>query len=136
MTDTEVVRERLHALRTYVEVLRDFGSVTREDLEHNYERRWAVLHGLQLAIECVQDVTAHLVATRGLGPARNHTDAVDLLAAGSIIDTDLGARLRGMPGFRNILVHEYTAVDLDRVLSFLSRLDDFDAFIRAVNRTL
>ena len=39
------------------------------------------------------------------------------------------ARLEGLAGFRNVLVHEYAAVDLRRVHAGLDRLDDFDAFI-------
>ncbi len=132
MTDGEIVRERLRALKEYVGVLRDMALTTRDELEGNYERRWAVLHGLQLAIECVQDISAHLIAHEGLGRPGNHTQAVDALVEGGVIGADLARRVRGMPGFRNVLVHEYLVVDLNRVVDFLGRLDDFEAFARAI----
>ena len=46
------------------------------------------------------------------------------------------ARLEGLAGFRNVLVHEYAAVDLRRVHAGLDRLDDFDAFIADVDTWL
>lgn len=136
MTDSEVVRERRRALRTYIEVLRTFADTTLEVLEHNFERRWAVLHGLQLAIECVQDISAHLVAGRHLGSPTNHTEAIDLLSEGEVLPRDLAVRIRRMPGFRNVIVHEYLRVDLARVLHYLSHLEDFEEFSDAVARHL
>ncbi|MGH2769579.1 MAG: type VII toxin-antitoxin system HepT family RNase toxin [Actinomycetota bacterium] len=136
MTDGEIVQERLRALREYVRVLRDMALTTRDELQSNYERRWAVLHGLQLTIECVQDISAHLVAHERLGRPGNHTQAVDILVEGGLIGADLARRIRGMPGFRNVPVREYLVVDLDRVIGFLGRLDDFEAFARAITSFL
>lgn len=133
MIDAEVVRERLRALQSYVDELRRLGPVSMPELERNVERRWAVLHGLQLAIECVQDVAVHIAATEGLGAPTNHTDAIDLLGEGGILDETLHRSVRRMPGFRNVIVHEYLAVDLDRVLEAWDRLGDFEAFVDAVS---
>ena len=41
-----------------------------------------------------------------------------------------------MAGLRNILVHEYVAVDLDRLIAFLDHLDDFTAFANSVDGRL
>lgn len=136
MTDGEVTRQRLAALRHYVSTLKEFGPATVEELERNLERQWAVLHGLQLAIECVLDVAAHLATTQGLGVPASHTEAIDLLGSSGVIDKDLSGRIRGMAGFRNVIVHEYVNVDLSRVARFLKHLDDFDEFTRAVGRHL
>jgi uncharacterized protein YutE (UPF0331/DUF86 family) len=43
-----------------------------------------------------------------------------------------GDRLKGLAGFRSVLVHDYAEVDLDRVLAGLDRLSDFDAFVADV----
>ena len=41
-----------------------------------------------------------------------------------------------LSGFRNVLVHEYAAVDLKKLHASLSRLDGFDAFVADVVRWL
>lgn len=56
-----------------------------------------------------------------------------LLGKFDIIDNELEERLKGMAGLRNILVHEYVAVDINRLFTMLDRLDDFTAFSRAVS---
>ena len=45
-------------------------------------------------------------------------------------------RLEGLAGFRNVLVHEYAAVDLRRVHAGFDRLDDCDAFVADVEAWL
>lgn len=79
MVDAEIVRDRLEVLEEYTGILRSFGPSTRDELESNVERRLAVLHALQISIECVIDIASHLVATRRLGRPANHTESIDLL---------------------------------------------------------
>jgi uncharacterized protein YutE (UPF0331/DUF86 family) len=52
-------------------------------------------------------------------------------------DAALRDRLRGLGGFRNILVHGYLTLDANRVANVLSRApSDFSDFIGAVRRWL
>jgi uncharacterized protein YutE (UPF0331/DUF86 family) len=46
---------------------------------------------------------------------------------------DLVRELERIPGFRNIVIHEYVALDLARVVEALRRLDPIDQFIAIVS---
>ena len=60
-------------------------------------------------------------------------EAFDVLAASGVISTDLGKRLRGAVGFRNIAVHSYQAIDWNIVHAItLAGLEDFRQFAAAV----
>jgi len=89
------------------------------------------------------------VAAEGLFDAGNHIlssalqESVDeyrqipaRLAARGVLTAETAARLDSLAGFRNILVHEYAAIDLEKLQTSLSRLDDFDAFVGDVVRWL
>jgi uncharacterized protein YutE (UPF0331/DUF86 family) len=55
------------------------------------------------------------------------------LADRNVISRSLADRLSGLAGFRNILVHDYMALDPVRVLENLARAPkDFDEFAREV----
>lgn len=45
-------------------------------------------------------------------------------------------RLESLAGFRNVLVYEYSEIDLRRVHARLDRLEDFDAFFSGVEEWL
>jgi len=53
-----------------------------------------------------------------------------------VLSSTTTSRLKGLAGFRNVLVHEYAEIDLRRVHAGLERLGDFDAFVADVEQWL
>lgn len=98
------------------------GDLTRQD---------SIVLNLQRAAEASIDLALHLVRVRRLGLPQRSRDAFDLLVEGEVIPADLGDRLIGMVGFRNIAVHDYQKLNLDIVESIVvDRLDDLRALVR------
>jgi uncharacterized protein YutE (UPF0331/DUF86 family)/predicted nucleotidyltransferase len=129
------VVERLAELRRHLEHLRELrprvtaGATLRRDLSlHN-----DVLYSLLTVCQVVIDVAGELSARRGLR-FEDYTEAVRNLAAFPEIPPELAAALEPLPGFRNVLIHEYVTLDLDRVVEALERLDSIDAFAEAVRQ--
>src|SRR5207253_1146037 len=54
------------------------------------------------------------------------------LAAHGVLTAATASRLTSLAGFRNVLVHDYAAIDLQRLVEGLARLGDFDAFVADV----
>ncbi len=55
------------------------------------------------------------------------------LAGHGVISDALASRLQGLAGFRNLPVHEYAAVDPEKVRALLqTRLTDFTDFADAI----
>ncbi|MFI5394427.1 MAG: DUF86 domain-containing protein [Candidatus Binatia bacterium] len=138
MTDREAICRRLHALETYTtEIERLASTVSRDRFTSELSTQWMIEHGLQLAIECVLDIGNHLVAGEQLGTPQSYREIVDLLGQHGILPGDFVTRVRGMPGFRNILVHDYLAVDPTIVWDLLQAGPaQFREFIRHVTAHL
>jgi len=88
---------------------------------------------LQLAVDVLDDLGAHVVARARIGPVASYGDVpARLLEAGHL--TEARARTwRRIIGFRNVLVHDYLEVDLTIVYDVLrNRLED----LRDLHRTL
>jgi uncharacterized protein YutE (UPF0331/DUF86 family) len=134
MIDRQTICRRLHALETYVaELERLAAGLSRDDLQRKLQTQWAVEHGLQLAIECVLDVATHLVTAARLGAPESYRQAIELLGASGILPATFVRRVASMPGFRNVLVHDYLDVDLDIVWEMLqSGPAQFREFLRLV----
>jgi uncharacterized protein YutE (UPF0331/DUF86 family) len=112
MTDRETICRRLHALESYAaELERLAATLSRSAFDATLSTQWMVEHGLQLAIECVLDIGNHLVAGEQLGSPQSYREVIELLGQRGILPADFVDQVRGMPGFRNILVHDYLAVD-------------------------
>lgn len=59
-------------------------------------------------------------------------EAIRNLARDNRFPADLVQELERVPGFRNVVIHEYVALDLDRVIDALRRLDPIERFIAIV----
>ncbi|MGD0655698.1 MAG: DUF86 domain-containing protein [Thermoguttaceae bacterium] len=75
------------------------------------------------------DIANHLIKKKKLGLPKDSRESFDILAHAGIIPDDLSAKLKGMVGFRNILVHDYRKLDLGIMLDVIERrLDDLIDF--------
>jgi len=79
----------------------------------------------------VIDVSAELATRRG-DRFEDYTEAVRNLSRDTRFPPRLVERLERLPGFRNILVHEYVALDMTRVVEALDELEPIDQFLAIV----
>jgi uncharacterized protein YutE (UPF0331/DUF86 family) len=115
--------ERLTELRRHLDHLRVLRPrVTgREDLERDLSLHNDVLFSLLTVCQLVIDIAAELSARRG-DRFDDYTQAVRNLSRDTRFPIEVVRGLERLPGFRNILIHEYVALDLDRVVEALDQL--------------
>lgn len=95
-----------------------------------------VKYSFVVVIEVAVDVAQHTCAAEGWGPPDDNGHAMRLLGERDVLDAPLAARLSRAVGFRNLLVHEYAAVDDDLVVERLADLHDLRSFVRSVGAWL
>ena len=92
---------------------------------------------MELAIEALLDVAAILVPSQRFGLPESEESIVDLLVGKGVITQELGRKVKGMKGFRNILVHRYGRKEDKLVYAFPTQnLGDFAEFEAQVKRYL
>lgn len=129
--------KRLQQLENNIAELNRFASsVTVEEIKNDTTKEWALRYGLLETIQIMIDISCHLVVHHNLGNAETYADCIDLLHQSGYINSDLEKKLKGMTGLRNILVHEYVTIDLDRLYAMLDHLEDFKTFSRSVKQYL
>ena len=111
MVDRETFSRRLDALDGYLRKLNAFRATSEAEFVRDPGLHDLAERYLHLAMEACLDLANHWIAQRGLTtPDRNRDTFTTLETAGEIAPA-LAERLRGWAGFRNILVHEYLAID-------------------------
>jgi uncharacterized protein YutE (UPF0331/DUF86 family) len=111
-------------------------KVKRADLDSDRETWLKVKAALEVAAQCTIDAALDLIARERLGSAQTYRDAFALLARAGIIEPPLMTELQAWAGMRNVLVHMYTSLDLDRVHAALARTQPLRAFHAIVARRL
>jgi Uncharacterized conserved protein len=127
--------DRLAELRLHLDHLRQVAPrvTSAAELRGDMSLRNDVLFSLFMAAQLVIDVAAEL-ASRSGRRFGDYTEAIRNLELDPRFSPELVARLSSLPGFRNVLVHEYAALDLDRALAALSDLAPLEEFVRVVAR--
>lgn len=125
--------ERLAELRRHLDHLTSLRPKvrTREDLGRDLSLHNDVLFSLLTVCRLVIDVAGELSASRG-ERFEDYTEAVRNLGRDGRFEPDLVRALERLPGFRNVIVHEYVALDLERVVEALSGLEPIERFVEIV----
>jgi uncharacterized protein YutE (UPF0331/DUF86 family) len=126
--------ERLAELRRHLEHLEavrasvhDAGDLRRDLTLHN-----DVLFSLLTVCQLVIDIAGELSARAGL-PFDDYTTAVRNLDPLGFAADDVAVLAR-LPGFRNVLLHEYVGLDLERAVGALAELEPVRRFAAEVAR--
>ncbi len=132
MVDSELVYRKLAELERYTEQLKKHQGLTAAQLESDLDQLWVIEHGLQLCIQLVLDIGNHIIAAEGL-TINEYADIIPALAKLDVIPENFILSIKGMPGLRNILVHEYSELDENILIDVINnRLEDFVLFSRYV----
>lgn len=115
--------DHLHRIRPRV------GSAA--DLEADVGLHNEVMFALFVICQQIIDIAAELSARRGQA-VDSYRKAVQNLAHDPSFPPDLVAELERLPGFRNVLVHEYLELDLARAVEALDRLEPVERFVQIV----
>jgi uncharacterized protein YutE (UPF0331/DUF86 family) len=127
--------ERLAELRRHLDHLNAIRpKVTgRDALAGDLSLHNDILFSLLTVCQLVIDVAGELSARRG-ERYEDYTEAIRNLSRDNRFPEKLVRELERLPGFRNVIVHEYVSLDLDRVIEALDRLEPIEAFVEIVRR--
>jgi uncharacterized protein YutE (UPF0331/DUF86 family) len=101
------------------------------DLAQDFSLRNDVLFSLLSVSQLVIDIASELAGRRG-DRFEDYTDAIRTLAADARFPAPLVTDLARLPGFRNILIHEYVALDMRKVIEALDQLEPIERFLDIV----
>jgi uncharacterized protein YutE (UPF0331/DUF86 family) len=127
--------ERLTELRRHLEHLRALEPRVKAaaDLERDLSLHNDVMFSLLTVVQLVIDISGEVCARNGLRFS-DYTQAVRNLSQLPDFSAELVDRLAPLPGFRNVMLHEYVSFDLSRAVAAMRDLAPVDEFLRIVSR--
>ena len=128
---------KLERLDEYLRYLADVQKVNKKSFLNDYRFYGLAERYLQLAIEVILDVGKLIIITEKLEKPEDNQGIFDILGNRKVLSKSLVASLRGIAGFRNILVHDYEKIDRKIVYEKLRQCaGDFKIFRRQIARFL
>ena len=95
----------------------------------------AIKYSLACAIQEITRISVHIASALSLWRVReSEAEAILALSEAKIIPKEFAEKIKGMPAFRNRIIHDYLPNEFDAVRLFenLQGLDDFKKFSRYI----
>lgn len=123
--------ERLKLLEENIkELLRFREKISLSDIQNDKSKEWALRYGFIETIQIIIDIACHIVSKYNLGNPSTYSECIELLESFRYLDEHLAAKLIGMVGLRNILIHEYLTVDHNKLYALLNNIADIKEFVQ------
>ncbi len=135
MVDLEIIRTKITQIEHHIHRLGEKRSISFQEFQKNEDIQDIVLRNLQNAIQGSLDLAGHIVADEGWTIPSTQAELFETLSDHKVITPEQAEMMKGMVGFRNIVVHEYGKINLKKVHEILTNnLKDFDRFCQQVIR--
>jgi uncharacterized protein YutE (UPF0331/DUF86 family) len=127
--------ERLAELRRHLDHLCSLRPPVSgaKSLERDLSLHNDVLFSLFTVSQLLIDIAGELSARQG-NRFEDYTEAVRSLARDARFPAALVEQLEPIPGFRNVVVHEYVGLDMERVVEALNNLEPLERFAEIVRQ--
>lgn len=127
MLDRKRILSKIDELDTYLAELEDIAPLTFDEYENSVEKRRACERLLQISVETVMDITYLIIKGMMLGMPSDENNMFEQLGKKNVLPKETVETLKGMKGFRNILVHRYGSVDDELVFAAVTeKMHDFE----------
>jgi uncharacterized protein YutE (UPF0331/DUF86 family) len=131
---TDVALNKKESIERCLKQVREYYARPSEtEFRQDFLKQDAIAINLQRACEQCIDLANHIIKLRKLGLPKESRASFELLSTAGIIPAEMAARLKGMIGFRNTLVHEYQRLDIDLMVDVIeNHLDELIVFTNLV----
>lgn len=114
------MQDRLDVVEESFRALDEIQAEGRAAFDKQLRSFLAAKHALFEAVEAALDAGNHVIAANAFRRPASYADIFRVLVEEGVVDEELGARLESMARLRNVLVHQYAAVDRGRVWAILT----------------
>jgi uncharacterized protein YutE (UPF0331/DUF86 family) len=131
------VTDKLARLEENLKTLKTIkANYTLDDIIADKVDEWGLRYGLFESIQIIIYMACHIAAEKNLGTPKNYSECVSLLITNNYIIESLGKKLIRMIGLRNLIIHEYGIIEVQKLYQYLDHLNDMSDFIYSVRDTI
>lgn len=127
------ILSKIDMLKKYVDLLKNYKYASVKDLEEDPTLRGAVERYLQVAIECCLDIGEMIISVKGFKKPESYREVIEILGKEGVLPKEFANKFAPAASFRNILVHAYAEVDVEKLYEFLQEnVEDFEIFAKYI----
>jgi len=133
MVDKDLVLAKAGSVKRHIDRIKAKSDADMATFMRDLDRQESIAFNMHLAIQNCMDIAAHIISDEGLGVPGSAGEMFFILQENGFLSADLADRMVKAVGFRNLLVHEYQKIDLQRLHKAAdNNVDDLIEYLSAV----
>lgn len=135
--DKKKIMDKIQLIEKNISKLKILSQLSLEEFTSDFRYFDSAKYNLQTAIEAMIDIGNHIISRKGLGIPKTYGETFEILYKNGIIEKKEADIYKLMAKFRNRIFHFYDEVDDKEVYKIIiNNLEDFESFIRSINKIL
>ncbi|MEI6587336.1 MAG: DUF86 domain-containing protein [Candidatus Moraniibacteriota bacterium] len=126
MPNKELIKRKINKIESYLKELMPILKLDSNEILKDYTKLRTLERDFQLIVDTVIDINTHLISTENLRAPENATETFSILGEAKILPTDFVNKFSPVAGVRNIIVHDYDKVDVQKLIDDIKK--DIDQF--------
>ena len=137
MSNLTVIETKISHIQKYLRQLERYKQFSEQEIASDPDRKGALERYLYLATQATIDLGEAIIAFKNFRRPGTYTEVFYILTEADFISRELSEKLVNMAKFRNVVAHDYEAVDFAIVYDALkNRLNDIKEFTQTVKQNL
>ncbi len=133
MVDRGLISAKAASVKNRLKRVTDKCPLDKRLFLEDLDRQEIVLFNMQMAIQECIDIAAHVISESGWGVPGSTNEMFYLLEENNLLNRNLTEKMVKCVGFRNLLVHEYTRMELDLVHEIARKdIHDLEEYLKAI----
>ena len=133
MVDKDLILAKAGSVKRHIDRIKAKSDTDMATFMRDLDRQESIAFNMHLAIQNCMDIAAHIISDEGLGVPGSAGEMFFILQENGFLSADLADRMVKAVGFRNLLVHEYQKIDLQRLHKAAdNNVDDLIEYLSAV----
>jgi len=137
MVDHDLIIAKAGSIRRNLKRISEKGTVDLDSFLADIDLQEVISFNLHLAIENCTDLAAHIISAEGLGVPGSGSEMFYLLEENGYLSRTLTEKMIKAVGLRNLIVHEYDKIDLNRLFEIINKdTKDINDYVASIFKKL
>jgi len=133
LVDSDLILAKAGSVRNHLKRISEKINVDSGSFIKDIDRQESILFNIQMAVQNCIDIAAHIISEEGFGVPGSTTEMLYVLKENGYLDSDLTRKMVKAVGFRNLIVHEYARIELERVFEIAQNdINDLNDYLKLI----
>jgi len=137
MVDKDLILAKAGSVKRHLNRVFEKCNIDLKTFLKDIDIQESILFNIQMAVQNCIDIAAHIVSDEGFGVPGSTNEMFYLLEENGYLDNEITEKMVKAVGLRNLVVHEYSKIDLDRIFEVAHKdITDLKEYLKSIFRKL